>query len=61
MIFNCENCGIAISTNKISCPYCKKNNSAYVEMLTGVVPKMEKAQWKERVKGTILSYVLRET
>jgi ABC-type ATPase with predicted acetyltransferase domain len=61
MIFNCENCGISISTNRITCPFCKKNNSECIEMLTGTAPKNEKALWKERVKGSILSYVLRQT
>jgi hypothetical protein len=57
MIFNCIGCGISISTKKNSCPYCKNNNAENIEMLTGVAPRQEKTQWRERVKGTILSYV----
>ena len=59
MIFNCLGCGISVSTNKVMCPYCKADNAEAIEMLTGVVKKDDKAQWRERVKGTILSYVLR--
>jgi hypothetical protein len=59
MIINCLGCGISVSTNRFTCPYCKKDNAEAIEMLTGVVKKVDKAQWRERVKGTILSYVLR--
>ena len=59
MIFNCLGCGISVSTNKVMCPYCKMDNVEAIEMLTGVVRKDDKAEWRERVKGTILSYVLR--
>ncbi len=58
MIFNCENCGISISSKRIYCPHCKKNNSELIEIITGVTPKHEKTQWRERIKGTILSHVL---
>lgn len=61
MIFNCENCGISISSKKTSCPYCKKNNNEYLEVLSESAPHRENAQWRERMKGTILSYVLRQT
>lgn len=57
MIFNCLGCGISISSHRFNCPYCKHDNSETIEMLTGVVKRDEKAQWRERVKGTILSYV----
>lgn len=57
MIFNCLGCGISVSTNKVSCPYCRCDNAETIEMLTGVVKRDDKAQWRERVKGTILSYV----
>jgi hypothetical protein len=59
MIFNCLGCGISISTNRLRCPYCKKENAETIEILTGVVKKPETTEWRERVKGTILSYVHR--
>jgi hypothetical protein len=59
MIFNCLGCGISISTNKNNCPYCKTDNIEAIEMITGVRKKDEKEQWRDRVKGSILSYVLR--
>jgi hypothetical protein len=57
MIFNCLNCGISVSTNRYKCPYCKHDNAEAIEMLTGIVKKEDKSQWRERVRGTILSYV----
>jgi ABC-type ATPase with predicted acetyltransferase domain len=59
MIFNCLNCGISISTNKNNCPYCKTDNVEAIEMLMGTGKKEDKELWRERVKGSILSYVLR--
>jgi len=59
MIFNCLGCGVSISSNRHNCPYCKKDNADSVEMLTGKVAVQDKTQWRERIKGTILSYVLR--
>jgi len=59
MIFNCLNCGISISSNKNMCPYCKKDNAEAVEMLMGVRKKEDHDQWREKIKGSILSYVLR--
>lgn len=58
MIFNCLGCGVSVSTHKISCPYCKTDNTESIEMLTGVkLHPDEKNMWKERIKGTILSHV----
>lgn len=59
MIFNCLGCGTSVSTNRLKCPYCKTNNAEVVEVLTGIAPKVERDQWRERVKGTIFSYVHR--
>lgn len=60
MIFNCLGCGISISTKKEKCLYCKHNNAEAIEVLTGVVSSSpEKTEWKERMKGTILSLVHR--
>lgn len=59
MIFNCLGCGVSISTNKNRCPYCKADNADCIEMLTGIRRKSEKAELKERMKGTILALVHR--
>jgi len=59
MVFNCLGCGISVSTKQNNCPYCKNNNTESIEMLTGTIGKPEKAEWRERMKGTILSYVHR--
>lgn len=59
MIFNCLGCGISVSTQKNNCPYCKNDNSDAIEMLTGRPHKKEKNEWREKMKGTILSTVLR--
>jgi RNA polymerase subunit RPABC4/transcription elongation factor Spt4 len=59
MIFNCLNCGLSVSTQRSRCPYCKKDNSETIEMLTGIIRRPEKAEWRDKVKGTILSYVHR--
>lgn len=59
MVFNCLGCGISVSTKQKQCPYCKINNTESIEMLTGTASKPEKIEWREKVKGTILSYVQR--
>lgn len=59
MIFNCLGCGVSVSTKREKCPYCKVNNVEAIEILTGVVSQPTKAEWRERIKGTILSYVHR--
>jgi hypothetical protein len=59
MIFNCLNCGISISSKRNACPYCKKDNIEAIEMLAGTRKKEDREQWRERIKGSILSYVLR--
>lgn len=59
MIFNCLGCGISVSTHKAKCPYCKIDNTECIEMLTGVVSRPEKDDWREKMKGTILSLVHR--
>lgn len=59
MIFNCPGCGIAISTNRNRCPYCKADNIECIEIITGVVRKNDKNEWRERMKGTIFSLVHR--
>ncbi len=59
MIFNCLGCGVSVSSHKYKCPYCKSDNAEAIEMLTGIRKKDDKLQWRDRVKGTILSYVLR--
>lgn len=59
MIFNCLGCGTSISTKREKCPYCKVNNIEAIEVLTGIASKPAQTEWKERIKGTILSYVLR--
>lgn len=60
MIFNCIGCGVSISSNRKNCPYCKIDNIEHIEVLTGIAPKTETTQWRDRVKGSILSYVLRK-
>jgi hypothetical protein len=46
----------------MTCPYCKANNSEFIEIMTGAArkrPDKMPAELRERVKGTILSYVHR--
>lgn len=59
MIFNCTHCGISISTKRVHCPYCKADNLEMIELMSGVKSSKEKLQLNEKVKGTILSFVLR--
>lgn len=55
MIINCLTCGKAITTKRDLCPYCKMEISEF----TGH-PGIESAETlKERLKGTILSLVVR--
>ena len=62
MIFNCIHCGISISTKKMHCPYCKTDNAEIINMFTDrrqAGLQKESAITHEKLKGTILSFVLR--
>jgi hypothetical protein len=62
MIFNCLQCGTSISTKHEHCIYCKANNTEIIQVLTGknkLTLGREKLDLREKLKGTILSYVLR--
>lgn len=59
MIFNCTGCGISISTQRDKCPYCKTDNAKCIEMITGIKKVTEKMELKEKLKGTIFSFVHR--
>lgn len=63
MIFNCLGCGISISTKREKCLYCKCDNTDAIESLTGLhtnrISTPQKAEWREKMKGTILSLVHR--
>lgn len=61
MIFNCLNCGISISTKCERCAYCRTDNSEIIGTLTGIKKSPQTSEnitWREKFKGTILSYVL---
>lgn len=65
MLFNCIQCGKMISSRKEVCPYCNKDVSAVAEELlkTQKAPFLQKKtqtkQFKEKHKGTILSFMIR--
>jgi hypothetical protein len=63
MIFNCTNCGISVSSKRENCPYCRISNVEVIEMILGRahgdIRTKERLQLREKVKGTIFSYVLR--
>ncbi|MCC6643710.1 hypothetical protein IT411_03085 [Candidatus Peregrinibacteria bacterium] len=59
MIYNCLNCGIAISTKKENCPHCKISNQEAISHLSGKTRKTEYFDWKEKLKGSILTLVTR--
>lgn len=59
MIFNCLNCGVSISSRKENCPHCKISNLEAMEHLSGKSRKKDYLDWKERIKGSILTLVTR--
>ena len=59
MIYNCLNCGIAISTKIDNCPHCKISNLEAIEHLSGKTPKKDYFNWKDKLKGSILTLVAR--
>ncbi len=59
MIFNCLNCGVSISSRQENCTHCRISNQESLQYLTGQVKHREVVAWKEKVRGTIFSFVTR--
>ena len=59
MIFNCLNCGVSISSNQKTCPYCRQNNAQIIDMMKDDKIQTEENNWKLKTRGTILSFVHR--
>jgi heterodisulfide reductase subunit C len=59
MIFNCFHCGISVSSNRENCPHCKANNYESIQIIAGLSKKKEQKALKEKIKGSIMAFVLR--
>lgn len=59
MIFNCLNCGVSISTHKENCPHCKISTMEALDHLNGKTQKKDYLLWKDKIKGSILTFVTR--